>query len=105
MTLPLPLMRLNFFFSKAMLRPCPALDDIKKIHAIVDGWPGGLALMVESLHGIPDLSRLPDRLTSEAFDYFFRRNICNPVHPCKKFSSYLRLCLKHLDPEISLQYD
>ncbi|MCD4721663.1 MAG: protein MalT [Desulfobacula sp.] len=44
--------------------------DIERIHQITDGWAGGLTLVSESIRQFKTLQKLPDRLSSEVFDYF-----------------------------------
>ncbi len=44
--------------------------DIEKIHHITDGWAGGLTLVSESLRRFKRMNHLPDRLSSEVFDFF-----------------------------------
>jgi len=44
--------------------------DIERIHQITDGWAGGLILVSESIRQFKTLQNLPDRLSSEVFDYF-----------------------------------
>ncbi len=45
-------------------------SDIERIHRITDGWAGGLTLVSESLRQSGGLLNLPERVSSEAFDYF-----------------------------------
>ena len=47
-------------------------SDIERIHRITDGWAGGLTLVSESLRHSGGLSNLPEKVSSEAFDYFSR---------------------------------
>jgi DNA-binding SARP family transcriptional activator len=44
--------------------------DIEKIYQVTDGWAGGLTLVSESIRQFKTLQNLPDRLSSEVFDYF-----------------------------------
>ena len=53
-------------------------SDIEKIHKSTDGWAGGLVLVSESMRQFKDLYHLPDRLSSEAFD-FFSQEICKTI--------------------------
>ncbi|MBF0468083.1 MAG: protein MalT [Desulfamplus sp.] len=45
---------------------------IRKIHTITEGWPGGVALISESISRDVDISSFPLHLTAETFDYFSR---------------------------------
>ena len=47
-------------------------SDIERIHRITDGWAGGIVLVSESLRRSGGISNLPERVSSEAFDYFSR---------------------------------
>ncbi len=44
--------------------------DIEKIQRITDGWAGGLTLVSESIRQFKKLQHLPDRLSSEVFNFF-----------------------------------
>lgn len=44
--------------------------DIKKIQQTTDGWAGGLTLIFESMRRLKDMPSLPERLTTEVFNYF-----------------------------------
>lgn len=48
----------------------PNHSEIEKIHKSTDGWAGGLVLVSESIRQFKDLQNLPDRLSSEVFDFF-----------------------------------
>lgn len=44
--------------------------DIEKIQRMTDGWAGGLTLVSESIRQFKKLQHLPDRLSSEVFNFF-----------------------------------
>jgi len=44
--------------------------ELKKIHAIADGWAGGLTLLAESINKQSDMTLLPDKLKGESLDFF-----------------------------------
>ena len=58
---------------------------IEKIHRITDGWAGGLTLISESLRGSGGISNLPERVSSEAFDYFSREIYNTLPEPIRDF--------------------
>jgi len=45
-------------------------NDIEKIHGITDGWAGGLTIISESLQHFRKMAHLPDRLSTDVFNYF-----------------------------------
>lgn len=57
-----------FFHEKYKIEP----SDIERIHRITGGWAGGLTLVSETLRRSGGLLNLPERVSSEAFDYFSR---------------------------------
>ncbi len=59
--------------------------DIERIHKITDGWAGGLVLVSESLRQSGGLSNLPERVSSEAFDYFSREIYKTLPEPIREF--------------------
>jgi ATP/maltotriose-dependent transcriptional regulator MalT/DNA-binding SARP family transcriptional activator len=59
--------------------------DIERIHKITDGWAGGLILVSESLRRSGGVSTLPERVSSEAFDYFSREIYKTLSEPIREF--------------------
>ena len=58
----------SFFAGKAIGNTV----DVERIHKITDGWAGGLTLVSESLRQFKKLQPLPERLSSEVFNFFSR---------------------------------
>lgn len=73
--------------------------DIKKIQQVTDGWAGGLTLVLESLRQFKTLRNLPDRLSSEVFDYFSHEIYKNIPDHIRKFLMKTSI-LDIIDPEI-----
>lgn len=48
------------------------MDDaqIRQIHEITEGWPGGLALVSETLRRSGDVGKLPRQMSAQAFSFF-----------------------------------
>ncbi len=59
--------------------------DIERIHKITDGWAGGLILVSESLRQSGGVSNLPERVSSEVFDYFSREIYKTLPEPIREF--------------------
>ncbi len=61
------------------------VPEIEKIHRITDGWAGGLTLILESVRQFRGLTTLPERVSSEVFDYFSQEIYKTLSDPIREF--------------------
>ncbi len=79
-----------------------ALSDIQRIHKITDGWAGGLTLISESMRQSRGLGHLPDRVSSDVFDYF-SREIYNTLPDSIRRFLMVTAILDTIDPDLADQ--
>lgn len=91
----------RYFFRMNRTLTLP-LDEIQRIHAITDGWAGGLALISTSLERNREGTELPRRLTAEASDYFSREIFALLPESVKDFLIKSSI-FDEIDPEIAAE--
>ncbi len=72
---------------------------VRIIHQSTEGWAGGLVLVLESLRGSGDISRLPRNFSLEAFSYFSREIYENQPEYIRDFLIKTSI-FEIIDPEI-----
>ncbi len=89
----------QYFFQKHHIESFP-LEQIEKIHAITDGWPGGIVLISASLERNNQVPELPIHLSPEASDFFSREIFDLLPDQAKNFLMKSSL-FDEIDPEIA----
>ncbi|MFH1156246.1 MAG: BTAD domain-containing putative transcriptional regulator [Pseudomonadota bacterium] len=78
-------------------------EEIERLHAITDGWAGGLILLAESIRHTLDVTRLPEKLKVEALDYFAEEVFSVQPESIKRFLVLASL-FDPMDPEIIARF-
>ena len=73
---------IRLFFSG---KPQADAIDMERIHKITGGWAGGLTLVSESIRQFKKLKNLPDRLSSEVFNFFSQEIYKNLSEEIRQF--------------------
>ncbi|MFO7750681.1 MAG: BTAD domain-containing putative transcriptional regulator [Desulfobacteraceae bacterium] len=91
-----------FFAGRAQPGRIPS-DQIKKIHAVTDGWAGGLTLINETLKKNPHFKDLPHQLSWDTIDFFSEEIFSNQQEHIKEFLVTASF-FDTIDPEIIRQF-
>ena len=78
-------------------------DQVRKIHAVTDGWAGGLTLINESLRRDPHFKDLPQQLSWDTIDFFSEEIFSNQQEHIKEFLVTASF-FDTIDPEVIQQF-